>query len=115
MRVKGGVKTRKRHKKLLKQVKGYRQSRSKIYRRAKEAYMHAGQYSFNHRKKRQGDMRSLWILRISATLKDSNMSYSKFMGLLNKSDINLNRKSISELAINYPKVFESLVEKVTTK
>ena len=113
MRVKTGVTRRRRHKKLLSQVKGYRQQRSKIIRRAKEAYLHAGQYAFNGRRKRKGQMRSLWIVRLSAALKNKGLSYSKFISQLNKSEVNLNRKMLSELAINQPAVFDKVVEKVT--
>jgi large subunit ribosomal protein L20 len=112
MRVKTGQYRRKRHKKLLSQVKGYRQSRSKIFRRAKEAYMHAGQYAFRDRQKRAGQMRSLWILRLNAALKDKGISYSKFINKLNNSEIDLDRKSLSELAIQEPQVFSKVVDKV---
>ena len=90
MRVKGGTVTRRRHKKLLKQVKGYRQMRSKAYRKAKEAYLHAGQYALQGRRKRKGQMRGLWILRLNAALRafDQNLSYSSFINKLNKIIIN---------------------------
>lgn len=112
MRVKTGQYRRKRHKKLLSQVKGYRQSRSKIFRRAKEAYMHAGQYAFRDRKKRAGQMRSLWIIRLNAALREKGLSYSKFISSLHKSGLDLDRKSLSELAIQEPQVFSKVVEKV---
>lgn len=112
MRVKRGVTTRRRHKKILEQVKGYRQQRSKIFRRAMEAYLHAGQYAFQGRRKRKGQMRSLWIVRLNAALSGKNISYSKFINKLNKSEVNLNRKMLSELAINDSTVFDKVVEKV---
>jgi len=114
MRVKGGTVTRRRHKKLLKEVKGFRQMRSKIYSKAHEAYLHAGQYRIQGRKKRAGQMRSLWIVRLNAALraKNGDLSYSQFINKLNKSDIKLNRKVLSELAINAPQVFDKVVDKV---
>ncbi|MFW5719754.1 MAG: 50S ribosomal protein L20 [Candidatus Dojkabacteria bacterium] len=112
MRVKGGTTTRKRHKKILKQTKGYRGQRSKIYKRAKEAYLHAGQYAYTHRRSKKGQMRMLWIIRINAALSEYKMSYSQFINKLQKHEITLNRKSLSELAINYPEVFNKVVEKV---
>lgn len=112
MRVKGGFTTRRRHKKILEQTKGYRQKRSKIYKRAKEAYLHAGQYALNGRRKRKGQMRSLWIIRLNAALDAKGLSYSKFIKMLSTTDIKLNRKSLSELAINEPAVFDKVVEKI---
>jgi large subunit ribosomal protein L20 len=112
MRVKSGKTTRQRHKKILEQAKGYRQARSKIYKRAKEAYLHAGQYAFQGRRKRKGQMRSIWIVRLNAALDSKGISYSKFINKLNKSNVNLNRKTLSELALNEPKVFDTVVEKV---
>lgn len=112
MRVKGGVKSRRKHKKLLKQVKGYRQSRSKIHKVAKEAYLHAGQYSTAGRRKRTGQMRSLWILRLNAALREKGLTYSTFINNLSKSKISLNRKMLSELAITKPEVFSKLLDKV---
>lgn len=112
MRVRGGVKSRRRHKKLLSQVKGYRQARSKIYKRAKEAYLHAGQYALQGRRKRTGQMRSLWIIRLNAALRPKEISYSKFIGKLNSGDLKLNRKMLSELAIQEPGVFDKVVEKI---
>ena len=112
MRVKAGTTSRKRHKKILDQVKGYRQQRSKIYRRAKEAYLHAGQYAFNGRRKRKGQMRALWIVRLNAALRGHDISYSKFIAKLNASAVSLNRKMLSELAINEPEVFNTVIKQV---
>lgn len=112
MRVKTGFVSRRKHKKILKSAKGYRQARSKIYRRAKEAYLHAGQYAYNGRQKRYSQMRKLWIIRLNAALREKNISYSQFMHKLSTSEVSLNRKSLSELAINYPAVFDKVVEKV---
>ncbi len=113
MRVKRGKVKRKKHKKVLKATKGYRLSYSKNYRRAKEAVLHAGQYSYAHRKKRIGDFRKLWIQRISGALNDYNLSYSKFMYLLKKNKIELNRKMLSELALDNPEAFGAVVREVS--
>lgn len=112
MRVKGGVKTRRRHKKILKAVKGYRNARRRLYKTAKEAYLHAGQYSTAGRRKRTGQMRQLWIVRLNAALRQEGITYSQFINKLNKSDLGLDRKSLSELAIQEPEVFKKLVDKV---
>ncbi len=115
MRVKAGTNTRRRHKKILKAVKGYVRARSKLYKVARESYLHAGQYSFAGRKKRKSDMRSLWIMRLNAALRIHGISYSSFINSLKKHNIELNRKSLSELAINEPNVFSQLVSQVTAK
>lgn len=112
MRVTTGTTRRKRHKKILEQAKGYRQARSKIYKRAKEAYLHAGQYALRDRRKRPGQMRSLWILRLNAALRPKGISYSQFIHKLNTSELTLDRKSLSELAIQEPQIFDKVVEKV---
>jgi len=114
MRVKTGVKRRRRHKKILKATKGYWGSKNKLYKSAHEAYLHAGEYAFAGRKLRKRDMRKLWILRINAGLKniENPLSYSKFLNLLTKSKVRLNRKMLAELAVNDPKTFEQVVKKV---
>jgi large subunit ribosomal protein L20 len=112
MRVKTGVVARRKHKKILNATKGYRQARSKIYKRAKEAFLHAGQYALNGRRKRTGQMRALWIIRLNAALRGKGISYSQFINKLNKSEVGLNRKMLSELAIQAPAVFDTVVEKV---
>lgn len=112
MRVKGGVKTRRRHKRILKSVKGYRHARSRLYKVAKESYLHAGQYSFAGRKKRISQMRSLWIVRLNAALRQRGLTYSRFISILHTNKIELNRKMLSELAIQRPEVFDLLVDKV---
>jgi len=112
MRVKRGKVKKKKHKKVLKQAKGYRLTYSKLYRRAKEALLHAGQYSYNHRKKRGNEFRKLWIQRINGALKSYDLSYSKFINLLKKKKVALNRKMLAELAVNEPEVLKAIVEKV---
>jgi len=111
-RVKGGPKTRRRHKKILKATKGYWGSRSKLYKSAHEAYLHAGEYAFAGRKLRKRDMRSLWIQRMNAALKPYDISYSKFINLLNKAKVQLDRKILAELAVNHPGDFEVIVKLV---
>lgn len=110
-RAKTGGKRRKRHKKILKKTKGYRGTRSKLFKRAHEAYLRAGQHAYIGRKLRKRDMRRLWIQRIGAALKPFDLSYSKFINLLKKTHIKLNRKMLSEIAIHYPEAFERVVEK----
>lgn len=112
MRVKRGTIKRRKHKKILKAAKGYRLSYSKLYRRAKEALLHAGQYSYAHRKKRQNEFRKLWIQRINGALSQFDLKYSRFIKLLKDSKIDLNRKMLADLAVNDPQAFENVVEKV---
>jgi large subunit ribosomal protein L20 len=112
MRIKRGRIKRKKHSKTLKKAKGYRLTYSKLYRRAKEALLHAGQYSYAHRKKRGSDKRRLWIQRINAALSEHNMKYNAFIHHLKQAKIELNRKVLSELALRYPEVFKSIIEKV---
>ena len=112
MRVKGGTITKKRHKKVLAKAKGYKMSIRKRYSMAKQAELHAGQYAFHGRKLRKRDLRTLWIQRINAAVSAFDLSYNKFINLLTKANINLNRKMLADLALNQPKVFEAIVKKV---
>jgi large subunit ribosomal protein L20 len=112
MRVKRGKTKRRKHNKVLKAAKGYRLSYSKLYRRAKEALLHAGQYSYAHRKKRGNEFRKLWIQRINGALSQYNIKYSKFIKALKDKKIDLNRKILSELALNEPEAFKAVVDKV---
>lgn len=112
MRVKGGVKGRRRHKRTLKAAKGYYGSRSKQYRRAHEAILHAGSYAFAGRKDRKASFRRLWIQRINAALKNHTMKYSVFIKELKNKDIILDRKIMADLSYSYPQAFESLVNLV---
>lgn len=110
MRIKGGVMTKKRHKKILKLAKGYRDKRSNVWSHAKRAVMIAGRQAFIGRKIKKRDYRSLWIARLSASLKLHGMAYSRFIYALTRKRVNLNRKMLSELAIREPKVFEEVVK-----
>lgn len=109
-RVKGALITRKRHKKILKLAKGYRGAKSKLYRVANEAVMKSLVYSYTGRKLKKRDFRSLWITRISAACKINGINYSRFMNGLKKAGIEINRKMLSEIAINDPAAFSQLVE-----
>jgi large subunit ribosomal protein L20 len=115
MRVKTGFTRKRRHKKVLKATKGFRGARSKLYKSANEAYIKMGEHAFKGRRERKRDMRRLWILRINAGLKeaDASVNYSQFINKLNSSKIELNRKMLSELAVNDPKTFKEVVTKVT--
>ena len=111
-RVKGGPRAHKRHKKTLKLAKGYRGTRSKLFKRAQEAVLRSGEHAFAGRKKKKRDFRRLWITRISGALSDKDINYSRFMKGLKDSNINLNRKTLSEMAIHDPKSFEVIVDTV---
>ncbi len=110
-RVKGAMMTRKRRKKVLKLAKGYFGAKSKLFKTAKEAVMKSGQYAYIGRKQRKRNFRSLWITRISAACKLNGMNYSSFINGLKKANIDLNRKMLSEIAINDPEGFKTLTEK----
>lgn len=112
VRVKRGTTSLKRRKTLLKKVKGYRWGRSKKERQAREAMLHAGNHAFAHRRKKKGDFRKLWNIRISAALKPHGLSYSSFIGLLKKKGVALNRKTLSELAQTRAETFERIVKEV---
>ena len=110
-RVKGALNTRKKHKKVLKLVKGFRGAESKQYRTANQAVMRSMQNAYIGRKRRKRDFRRLWIARISAAAKLNGMNYSTFMNGLKKSGIEMNRKMLSEIAIADPAAFAELVKK----
>lgn len=112
MRAKTGTVRKRRHKKILKQAKGYRMTRSRLYKVAKEAVLHAGQYAYHGRKLRKRDFRRLWIQRINAALSETDLSYSRFIKKLKDNQIELNRKILAELAVNHPEVFFKIVDKV---
>ena len=110
-RIKGAMMTRKRRKKVLKLAKGYFGAKSKLFKTAKEAVMKSGQYAYIGRRQRKRDFRRLWIARINAAAKMNGMNYSTFMNGLKKAGIELNRKSLSEMAIHEPAAFAAVVEK----
>ena len=109
-RVKGAMMARKRRNKVLKMAKGYWGAKSKHFKMAKQAVLKSGNYAYIGRKQKKRDFRSLWITRISAQCKIEGINYSRFMYGLKKSGIELNRKMLSELAINDKAAFAQLVE-----
>ena len=109
-RVKNGAVTKARHKKVLKEAKGYFGSKHRLYKTAKEQLMHSGQYAFRDRKQKKRDMRKLWITRINAACRQNEISYSRFIEGLTKAGVEVNRKMLSEIAINDPKAFTELVK-----
>ena len=113
-RVKTGVVRRRRHKKLLARTKGFRGANTRLYKRAKEADLHAGQYAYVGRKLRKRDMRTLWIVRISAALRTlgDGLNYSRFIQMMKKANISLDRKILADIAATDFTSFKSIVEKV---
>ena len=109
-RVKNGAVTKARHKKVLKEAKGYFGSKHRLYKTAKEQLMHSGQYAFRDRKQKKRDFRKLWITRINAACRQNDISYSRFIEGLTKAGVEINRKMLSEIAINDPKMFTELVK-----
>lgn len=109
-RVKRGVNAKKRHKRVLKQAKGYYGAKSKLFRPAKQAVMKSLNYSYIGRKQRKRDFRKLWITRINAAARLNGMSYSQFINGLKKANIEVNRKMLSEMAIHDAEGFTKLVE-----
>ena len=109
-RVKRGTVTKKRHKRILKQAKGFWGQRKNIVRRAKETLLRAMAYSYKGRKLKKRDMRGLFIVRISAATKAHGMPYNKFISGLLKANVSLNRKMLSQLAIYEPAAFSQLVQ-----
>lgn len=109
-RVKNGAVTKARHKKVLKQAKGYFGSKHRLYKSAKEQLMHSGQYAYRDRKNRKRDFRKLWITRINAACREHEMSYSQFINGLTKANVEVNRKMLSELAISDKEAFANFVK-----
>lgn len=116
-RVKTGTVRHKRHKKVLDANKGYQGTNSRLYKRAHEAYLHAGQYAYIGRKLRKRDMRKLWIMRINAGLKQvgENLQYSRFIKALKDANISLNRKMLAEIAVADFSAFSQIVKKAGLK
>lgn len=111
-RVKSGTVTHRRHKRLFKQTKGYWGQRKNIFRRAKETLMRALAYAFKGRKMHKRNMRALFITRINAAARNHGYSYSKFIHALKKSNVQLNRKMLSQIAVFEPTVFGKIAETV---
>lgn len=108
-RVKGGTVARARRKKVLKEAKGYFGSKHRLYKTAHEQVMHSGQYAYRDRRQNKRNFRKLWITRINAACRENEISYSKFINGLNKAGITINRKMLSELAIDNKGSFSDLV------
>lgn len=109
-RVKTGTTTKARRKKILKKAKGYFGSKHRLFKTAKEQVMHSGKYAYRDRRQNKRNFRKIWITRINAAARENDMSYSKFIDGLNKAGVVINRKMLSELAINDPKAFSDLVK-----
>ena len=109
-RVKDGKVTKAKHKKILKQAKGYFGSKHRLFKTAKEQVMHSGKYAYRDRRQNKRNFRKLWITRINAACRNNDISYSKFIDGLNKANITINRKMLSELAISDEKAFAELVK-----
>ena len=108
-RVKGGTVARARRKKVLKEAKGYFGSKHRLYKTAHEQVMHSGQYAFRDRRQNKRNFRKLWITRINAACRENEISYSKFVNGLTKAGVTINRKMLSELAIENKEAFADLV------
>ncbi len=109
-RVKRGVTARAKHKKIIKQAKGYRGRRKNVYRVAKQAVMKAGQYAYRDRRQKKRQFRALWIARINAGAREFGLTYSRFMNGLKKASVEIDRKVLSDLAVFDKAAFEALVE-----
>jgi large subunit ribosomal protein L20 len=110
-RVKRGVVARRRHKKILKQAKGYYGARSRVYRVAKQAVIKAGQYAYRDRRNRKRAFRALWIARINAGARANGLSYSRLIAGLKKANVEIDRKVLADLAMNEQQTFAAVVDK----
>ena len=113
-RVKRGVEARRKHKKVLDAAKGYYGARSRVFRVAEQAVTKAGQYAYRDRKKKKGEFRALWIVRINAEARVNGMSYSQFIAGLKKASIEMDRRVLADLAVFEKVAFAALVEKAKT-
>lgn len=113
-RVKAGPQSGRKHRKVLKLAKGYQESRSKLFKRAHEAVIRAGEHAFKGRKERKRQFRRLWIARLTGALADKDINYSRFINGLKKANIELNRKMLSDMAIRDEKGFDEIVKKAKT-
>jgi large subunit ribosomal protein L20 len=111
-RVKRGVTAHARHKKVLKQAKGYQGARSKVFRVAKQAVIKAGQYAYRDRRQKKREFRALWIARVNAGARENGLSYSRLINGLKQAAIEIDRKVLADLAVHDPAAFGSIVEKV---
>ncbi|WP_022871878.1 50S ribosomal protein L20 [Nesterenkonia alba] len=109
-RVKRAVNAQKKRRKVLEDASGYRGQRSRLYRKAKEQLLHSYTYNYQHRKKRKGDFRRLWIQRINAAARAHGLTYNRFIQGLKAAEVEVDRRMLAELAVNDPAAFEALVE-----
>lgn len=114
-RIKRGTTSHAKHKKLHQMTKGYRMTKRRLVRVAKEAVLHAGEYAFMGRKLRKRDMRQMWITRINGQLQHMDLSYSRFINALKKADIQIDRKMMAHLATRDPEVFKIVVDQAKSK
>lgn len=112
MRVKRGVVARKKHKKILKAAKGMQHNRTRSFRLAKQGVIRALQYAYRDRRNRKRDLRSLWITRINAAARENGTTYGKLIAGLKAAKIELDRKTLAELAVNEPKAFSEVVKSI---
>ncbi len=113
-RVKRGVTKTNRHKKVLKQAKGYYGNKSRTFRGANEQVMRSGNYAFRDRRAKKGEMRRLWIQRINAACRENGMSYSRFIAGLNAAGVEVDRKILADVAVTDPAAFSALVQRAQT-
>jgi large subunit ribosomal protein L20 len=113
-RVKRGVTSHAKHKKLHKLTKGHKGGRSKLIKEGKQSLLHAGAYAFAGRKQKKRDMRKLWIIQLNAAVKAEGLSYSKFIAGMKAKNITLDRKILAEIAINHPEDFKKIVAQVNS-
>ena len=109
MRVKGGARLRRRHKKVLQATKGYKDGRRRLFRTANQAMMKAGSYQYRDRRNRKRDMRRLWIARINAAAREQGLSYSRFVHGLKAAGVEIDRKMLAEMAVSDTNAFSELV------
>lgn len=112
MRVKRGTTRHNKHKKVLKEAKGYQGRRKSVFKLAKQAVMKAGLYSYRHRKNKKREFRALWIVRLNAAVRGFDLSYSQFIAKLKAKKIDINRKILADLATNNPETFAEIVKKI---
>ncbi len=115
VRVKSGILTKKKHRKVLELAKGYWMTRHKQFKKAKEAVLHAGEYAFAGRKMKKRNFRSLWIVRLNAAVRSFGLTYSKFINLLKNKKIDIDRKILSQIVVEHPIVFKNIVNQLTSK
>lgn len=109
-RVKSGIITKKKHKKILEMAKGYRGSKSRTFKAANEQVLHSLSYAFRDRRQRKRQMRRLWIVRINAASRENGLSYNQFMSGLKNAKVDINRKMLAEMAVSDPVAFRGLAE-----